>query len=232
MQLRSFCFLAVLLVLSPQAHADLKPFAAGFEMLRDGKRLGRATLTLREAGAGQWQFSSHNEGTEGLAGMANVSIREESEFAVDAGGLEARHYVFRQDMLFKSRTRKVDVVGSEVRLDDGDTTHVFPLPQDGVLDRNIVVLALMRDAATANGERVYPVADKREIDQHRYRFGALESVDTPAGRFEARRVERLRDSPGRTTTTWFAPELGWLPVRILQVEPDGETLELRLERKP
>lgn len=230
--LRSLFCLLVLILCAPLARADLKPFEARFEMLRDGKRLGRATLTLRQAGDGAWQFSSHNEGTEGLAGMANVSIREESEFSVAAGGLQANHYVFRQDMLFKSRKRSVDVSGGEVRLDDGDNTHVFPMPPGGVLDRNIVVLALMQDAATASGERVYPVADKREIDQHRYRFGSLEAIDTPAGRFNAKRVERIRETPGRTTTTWFAPDLGWLPVRILQVEPDGETLELRLERKP
>jgi len=229
-----FLLLTVLLLAlgSQVSAADLSPFKAEYVMLRDGKKLGRAELMLRQAGDGVWQFSSHNEGTEGLAGVANVTIREESSFVADDAGLRTQHYVFRQDMLFKSRKRSVDVSGNAVRLDDGDDVHQFPLPAEGVLDRNIVVLALMRDVATAEGERTYAVADKREIDQHRYRFGAVESIDTPAGKFDARRVERIRDTPGRTTTTWFAASLRGLPVRILQVEPDGEQLELQLERRP
>jgi len=50
----------------------------------------------------------------------------------------------------------------------------------------------------------------------------------PGGALEALRVERVRENPGRTTTSWLAPALGWLPVRIVQREADGETIEMRL----
>ena len=40
--------------------------------------------------------------------------------------------------------------------------------------------------------------------------------------------ERIREKAGRTTTTWIAPALGYTPVRIVQKEPDGETLEMLL----
>ena len=38
-----------------------------------------------------------------------------------------------------------------------------------------------------------------------------------------------RDSgEGRVTRIWFARERGWLPLRIQQVEADGETLDMRI----
>jgi hypothetical protein len=55
-------------------------------------------------------------------------------------------------------------------------------------------------------------------------------VRVPAGEFDAIRVERIRDIPGRVTTTWFAAELGYMPVRIEQREPDGDVIEMRLSR--
>ncbi|WP_170113240.1 DUF3108 domain-containing protein [Ahniella affigens] len=212
------------------AAAALKPFQAEFDMYRDGKKLGVAVLTLKQTSGSQWQFDSVNEGTEGLAGMANVSIQESSQFVESDSGLAAQHYRFNQSMLFKKKQRTVDVQGTRVHLDDGDKQYDFDLPAGGVLDRNIIVLALMQDVPTATGDRDYPVADKREVGSQKYRFGAVESVETPAGKFDARRVDRIREQPGRTTTTWFAESIGWMPVRILQVEPDGENLELRLRK--
>jgi hypothetical protein len=42
-------------------------------------------------------------------------------------------------------------------------------------------------------------------------------------------VERLRDDArGRSTTTWLGIEQDFLPVRMLQTEPDGDTFEMRL----
>jgi hypothetical protein len=42
-------------------------------------------------------------------------------------------------------------------------------------------------------------------------------------------VERIRESGnGRSTTLWLGPERNFVPLRILQREPDGETIEMRI----
>ena len=96
------------------------------------------------------------------------------------------------------------------------------------VDRNLVMLAIATDLKDGRETLEYRVADKRAIETHRYRIAGRESIATARGRFDCIRIERVREKPGRTTTTWIAPSRGYTPVRIVQKEPDGETLEMIL----
>jgi hypothetical protein len=49
------------------------------------------------------------------------------------------------------------------------------------------------------------------------------------GAIDAVRVDRVRDSGGgRSTQFWLSAEHGYVPVRMLQKEPDGESIEMRV----
>jgi hypothetical protein len=96
------------------------------------------------------------------------------------------------------------------------------------MDRHVTVLALAADLAAQRNDLAYTVADRRAVATHRYTHAGVETVEVPAGRFRCERVERLRDNKARTTSSWHAPEHGYLPVRMLQREPEGDTVETRL----
>ena len=68
------------------------------------------------------------------------------------------------------------------------------------------------------------VASKGKLEEWRFLVAGTEQVDTGSGRVEAIRVERLRDNPERKTVSWHAPKYGYLPVKVEQIEPDGERL--------
>jgi hypothetical protein len=55
-----------------------------------------------------------------------------------------------------------------------------------------------------------------------------ENVQTADGNVQARHFTRLprRDGDRRHLDIWLAPALGWLPVRILQTEPNGMQIEM------
>jgi hypothetical protein len=228
--------LGVLVALAP-VHATeappLAPFELHYEVLRNGSPLGEATLSLTELPDGRWRFTSDTRGTRGLASLAGAEIHEQSEFAWRDGLPELQRYRFRQDVAFRTRERSLDRVdGGRIESTDGRKSWALDF-EPGVVDRHAVALALAAAvAAGASGEIRLRVADKASIEPHRYRVAGREPVDTPAGRFAAVRIERVREKPGRTTTSWLAADLGHLPVRTLQREPDGETLEMRLLRKP
>lgn len=68
-------------------------------------------------------------------------------------------------------------------------------------------------------------------DAQLWQFGVEgdEALQTPAGDYQARKLVRLPRKPNdQKIELWLAPELGWLPVRIRQTEPNGDWADLQL----
>lgn len=208
--------------------APIAPFKSEFSLIRNGDTIGEASIELI-MGKDGWQFTTQSFGTEGLAGFAGVRIDENSTFRWQGGRPETMHYRYFQKAAWKKKNRRIEVDHAAKRIDAGDddgTTALAYAP--GTVDRNLVVLALAADLKAKHATLEYRVADKREIGTHRYKVVGKESIATARGRFDCIKVERIREKAGRTTTTWIAPALGYTPVRIVQQEPDGETLEMLL----
>ncbi len=216
-------------MLAGVAAAEPAAFSLDYAVSRNGKALGEATLSLERINAETWMFRTHTVGTEGLASFAGVEIDERSEFRWSDGRPETLRYSFDQQMRFKSKKRSLSVMPNASRVSGRDDDGEFNLEYEpGLLDRNLVVLALAGDVARDEQGLQYRVADKRKIDTNEYQVMGTEQLDTPRGKLDAVRVERLRRDSGRKTTIWIAPALDHLPIRILQVEPDGETLDMKL----
>lgn len=223
---------ALILLGTAVARADdaepIAPFHADYQLIRNGERIGEASIEL-VMGKDGFQFNTRSEGTEGLAGFAGVRIEENSTFRWQDGKPETLHYRYFQKAAWKKKNRSVDVDHEARRItaNDGDASTALDYAP-ATVDRNLVVLALAADLKAKRESLEYRVADKSAIDTHRYRASGHETIETARGRFDCIRVERIREKPGRTTTTWIAPALGFTPVRIVQSEPDGETLEMLL----
>lgn len=207
--------------------APLAPFDARYEVVRNGEPMGEATIALADAGDGTWTLRTTTEATRGLASVAGAHVDERSTFRWRDGRPELVRYHYEQKIGWKSKQRSLDARGGTIASDDGKHRGDLRF-EPGVQDRHTIVLALAADLAAGNDDLRYRVADKQAVDEQRYEHGGRESVTVPAGTFDAERVERVRSKPGRTTTSWLAPSLGYRPVRIVQREPDGETLEMRL----
>lgn len=227
----TFAFVAA--VVSPQASAaPLYPYTAEYEVLRNGEPLGRGTVSLKRIEGGTWEFLSVTRGTRGLAGLAGAEIVERSTLQWFDDRIETLDYRFRQDIAWKSRERSVSFDPAARRILSRDRDREYPFAfEHGVLDRQSVVLALAQDlVAGKRGVLSYTVVDRDEFGPQRYRVRrAEERIQTPAGLLRALRVERVRaESRGRTTTSWLGIEQGYLPVKVLQSEPDGDSFEMRL----
>ena len=107
-----------------------------------------------------------------------------------------------------------------------------PLHPDGQ-DRLSFLLALSLLPGKTEGAS-YHIADGKGISYHRYAVRATERIKTPAGEFDAVRVERVR-KPGEQDSAelWLAVSLGYIPIRLLDIEKDGtryEQLATRISR--
>lgn len=216
---------------APAPVAPVAPFRAEYQVLRNGKELGRATLALQPAGDGTWEFSEHTEGTRGMASLLGADIVEKSTFRWRDGRPEGLRYTYSQQAALKSKERSTefDWRSREARSRDGKRDWTAPL--DGsAMDRNLVTVALMAALKSGAAELVFPVVDKDRVAEQRFCREGNESLALPAGRTEAVRVARLRaDNPNKQTTTWFDQRRNWLPVQIEQ-QDKGDTITMRLAR--
>jgi len=222
----------ILLAMSAAAGAVApKPYSAEYAALRNGEKLGVATIRFSARAGGVFELQTSTRGTEGLAAAAGVSIEERSLLSWPDDRPETISYRYLQKMAWKTRERRmeVDSASGQIVRSDKDGNQVLPY-QSGVLDRHAVTVALMQDlAAGKTGDLIYAVAEREGIANQRYRQSGIESIDTAIGRQRVKRIERMRDTAnGRRTEVWFAVDLHYLPVRILQTEPDGDSIELRL----
>lgn len=214
------------------AAAQFKPFRAQYATLRNGSDIGRTTLELRDNGDGSWTLQSETRGTSGLARLAGVHVVETSRFRWQGGHPEALDYDYRQESAFRDRTRHAsfDWAKGSVEVRQGEQTFHYAIVP-GIIDRQSVTLALASDLMHGATTFQYAVAVKSEVETMRYRRGAVESVQVPAGRFQAQLMLR-EGEPGadrkRVSRSWFAASLGYLPVRIEQSEKNGDTIVLEL----
>lgn len=223
---------AMAALLPALALAAMPPaYSARYEVRRNGERIGEAIVALKPLGSGRAEFSTSVVGSEGLAALAAATVDERSTLRWREGTPETVSWNYRQKLAWKSRERSlaVDADGRRLDLRDRDKRYSPPY-RAGVLDRHAVTVALMQDlAAGRSGDLRYFVPDKDDLQSWTFRTGASERMDTPMGAQRVLRVERVRESAnGRSTTLWLGQDRNFIPLRILQTEPDGETVDMRI----
>jgi Protein of unknown function (DUF3108) len=107
--------------------------------------------------------------------------------------------------------------------------------QSGAQDRLSVLMQLAAMAAGSAdqlaqaGQVSLQVANTEEADTWLFTVNQAEKIQVPAGQAMALHMVRNPRKPfDSRLEVWLAPNLGYLPVRILQTEANGNTLELQL----
>jgi hypothetical protein len=205
-------------------------FHARYALSHNGDAIGEAEIRLEQGRGGEWTFVTASKGKGGLAGFVGAEITERTVFRWHDGLPELIESSYDQQVAWKKKQRhlRVDAARGVVEARDEKRSSELPFTPN-LLDRHVTVLALAADRARGTTAFNYTVADRHKVEPVVYRDAGPETVDTPAGQYRTERIERVRQkNPGRTTTSWLAPALGYLPVRLLQREPDGDTIEMRL----
>jgi len=218
------------------AASAVTPFEGEYAVFENDKRIGTAKLSLQMTGKNRFTFLTDTEGDRGLAGFLGAEIHERSDLERVDGRLRSRHYWYEQNVAFRTRKRVIGFdydkqVASE---DDGKNPSRYAIGKH-VFDRHAVVLGLAEELAQAKpGQPIVSlspsVAHKGEVSAWQFQVLAKETVVTGEGSVETLKVQRMRANKERVTSSWHAKRWGYLPVRIEQVEPDGERFRMELLR--
>lgn len=175
------------------------------------------------------QDGSRYDATLALSFFFKTLRQQHSSGAIGPTGIEPDRF---------SDTRKVEVASHFVR-DQGTVVFSNNAPSvplmPGAQDRLSVVMQL---GALMAGDPVrYPTGSviavqtvgPRDADIWLFTVGEAETLNLPAGQFTARKLTRSPRKPfDDTVEVWVAPDIGYLPVRIKQTQPNGDFADMQL----
>lgn len=215
-------------------------FEATYILRMHGLTLGQVHLRLTRDGD-RYEYRSTMQARGPAALFYRDRIREYSSGMLTDDSVRPETYDYRRTGGSREQDDSIRFGAA-----DGDTviryrgeTRIDPLP-DEALDPMSLHLALMQDVARVDDGRLrYLIAQPRRARVYAVEIFGEERVETQYGTFDTVRVEvvgeyRIKDlaefdladveipplDDDSRTTFWFAPELGYLPVRIRHADPD------------
>ncbi|MFZ5723110.1 MAG: DUF3108 domain-containing protein [Pseudomonadota bacterium] len=206
--------------------AGLRPFHATYAASLNGMPLGFAvTLELTGMGANQWNLAL-------AASSAMVKYREQSQFRwQDCASIPQR---YRYDFSGFGISRKLWLdFDHDKRRANGESRKgplTYDFPADATDELSLTFAARCQFARGAS-EAQFNVATTNGMKHYTYRYEKREEVDTPWGKIETMRIERVRKAGDkRRSTLWVAPSLGYLMVKMEHVEKLGVRGSISLKK--
>lgn len=218
--MRSWLFLLLSLAALGASAEPPASLEVAYELRRNGSTIADVVERLQYA-AGNYQLTETWKG-RGLYSLLGSARRVSQGSIVD--------HVLRPREFFDERSGRdtarawFDWKANVLTMQYKGERKTEPLQPDGQ-DRLSFLLALSLLPGMSQTAS-YHIADGKGISHHRYQVMGNERVATPAGEFDTVRVARLREPNEKDTAElWLAVELGYIPVRLLDIEKDGTRYE-------
>jgi hypothetical protein len=236
--MRAFMLMMVLFTATAQAAEPvLTSHSSTYDVEWGSITLGEGTITLAPAPNNEKDCYRYESSTNpiGLVKAFYGAPFESSLFCVKDGVIRAKHYEFSLkknsddnfSMDFDWGTRKVKTLkqGTLTVRDIPDNTY------DRFVLREVVRLWVKQHADTLkNGDELsFNMMDDDSNNDYHFIYQGRETVKTPAGEFEALRVDRVND-PKRVLRAWFAPTRDYTIVELQQYRNGKADLHLLLNK--
>ena len=233
--LRAVALLGSLLLVwspAPAANSDslpVNPFKARYEVYGSGFSIGDAVMTLTATGPNAYRMSTQVRPNGLAALLVSGQIDEQASGEIRDGVVRPIQYERRVETPKKKQTVRLrfDWPARQLRASDNDEKATLPL-SPGVLDPLSLNLRVMWDLRRGDLPSEYVLADEIELKPYQIKNEGEETLETSVGKLRALRISQSKPGKTRLTRFWFAPELGYMPVRVMQQKGDKEVLRMEL----
>ncbi|WP_198263437.1 DUF3108 domain-containing protein [sulfur-oxidizing endosymbiont of Gigantopelta aegis] len=234
-----FCVLLLLTLLSSQSFAGsaeshkksstLRPFVATYMITAMGLEGINVTNSLSISKKSQaYQFKSYSMPIGLLAFKKDETRDEQSEGLFINGTIQPQKYTFLQIRNNKTRRDvelKFDWLHNAVSNNHKHKKNKWTMPIPAqTIDKLSYQLALMlklaHDPKRSFG---FHIADGGKLKEYYFEILGEERVYTSLGSYKAVKIQHKRYKKGKMITLWCAPELEYLPVKIIQEETGKPT---------
>jgi len=157
-------------------------------------------------------------------------ILEESSFVFKDGAVQSKSYLYQRNVLSRKRSQALDFDWKKnLVVASGKKSAEIAL-KGGELDRLNHQLLIQCDLRAGKESFAYQVVDKDELELFEYQLIGEEKLETKLGKLDTVILRRKREDDDRVTTIWFAKDLDFAMVKLLQEEKkDAEAYLLYIE---
>ncbi|MDX2504538.1 MAG: DUF3108 domain-containing protein [Gammaproteobacteria bacterium] len=215
-----------------KTQSALRPFVATYMITAMGLEGINVTnsLSLGEtSGDGQeYHFKSYSMSVGLLAFKKDETRDEQSKGTIQAAQIQSEHYSYlqlrdnetRRDVVIEFDWNKKEVTNNHKHKNSLWTMSV-PLK---TIDKLSYQLSLMLKLANKQEKRFsFDIADGGKIKKYNFEVMGKERVYTSLGSYTALKIQHQRHQKDKNITLWCAPELNYLPVKIIQEETGKPT---------
>lgn len=220
-------FAALLVPAAAAVAAELQPFTLDYKASY-GSFDATASRSLTRQPQGSWEMKSAI--AVKLLGTTVTSIEETSRFNWSHELPESASYSYVQKGLGgRKRSLEFDSTGHSATYTVNDKSGVLTLTPPAYDSLN-ALLVLRQQLQAGNTDISFTVADKGETNLQLYKVLDKASLQTPAGTFNTVHLQRIREGDNkRVTELWLASDFDYVLVKLVQTEPDGNSITLQLK---
>jgi len=184
---------------------------------------------LTAVGTGAYRMTSDVRPNGLVALLASGRIHEQVSGEIRDGAVRPSQYERLLDTGRKSDHMQLrfDWSTGQVQARHNADQATLPLAP-GVVDPLSLQLVVMGDLQRGRAPSQYSLVDKTEIKTYQIRNQGREVLDTPLGKLNTVLINQYTPGKTRMTTFWVAPDLQYLPVRIMQEKKGKEDLRMEI----
>lgn len=227
-----FAMLAWSAVPLPANAGTLKPyFPATYRVTKGGFPLGLAERRLEPGKNGTLVFTSKAHPTGLAALFVSDRIVERSVLHRNDDHLQPLSYSYDQSggKHHRQWSLRFDWTAKHVTSSHEDIQHkLAPNTQDLLSFQ----LAMMLDLQAGKRNFTYPIVDRKEMHDYRFKTVGHQVLRTPVGRLKTLKLVHKDIQGEGSFEIWCAENYGFLPVRIERTDEDGDKVTMDLHSMP
>lgn len=204
--------------LAADGDSVLTPSVATYSVEYRGINAGTIAFALRNPSPGQFVYESRSN----ARGVARLVIRNEvheaSTFSVADGRIQPQSYVLDDGSQDTSKDTRLQFDWN-TRIARGEHENQ-PLEiklEPGLQDRMSVQVLVMQQLARGEEPGRLNFIDRDEVKAYQYMKEGAERLNTAVGEIDTVVYSSTREGSSRVSKIWYAPSLGYTPVRAEQV---------------
>jgi hypothetical protein len=225
--IKKMMFISILLMLSPLLNAMPAPFVAEYAVHAKGMTLGNVVAKLSYQDK-QYTYERVTKATGLAAMLSGDNLLERSEGIVGNNQFITQKFTWHHKNKRKNKQDAFQRTAQNRLQGKKDDTAYDLQAQAHTIDMTIMQLQLMHDAKQGRKDVQYAVIEKGKLKNYRLQQTGTETLSLPAGTYQCKKYDVIRDESDQHTTLWLAEELDYFPVRIRH-DDGGDVLDAKLK---